>query len=425
MNVHQLEKDKLVKDWLRAKTKSTNTKKSYLTGLQIYTDFTKMSPGDLIDEAETEQIGEQSVVMRKRKINDHILDFKDYLESLDIAPLTVDNRLKAVRSFYNFFYIQLPSLPRSEKTAHPLQEHTIIPEKEDIREVLRIADPLEKAIILVGCASGLAAADISNLKVSDFINGYDQSTGITTLRLRRVKTGFDFITFLTPEASKAVQDYLDFRSRDVKDRHGRKEVVNKQKIVNNSEYLFICRHVPAEYLETGNEELRKLDEDNIFTLYQRLVEDSRLKTKHGKWNTLRSHNLRKYFNNQLKKAGCDIETKEFLMAHRTRESRGHYDAQIQDPEGLKEKYKGFIPYLTIEKELDILESPEFKKIKAENETLAREAVRATVERVEITNLKEELEQIRKEERERAEITTEFLATLSDPEVLAKLKNLSS
>jgi len=36
------------------------------------------------------------------------------------------------------------------------------------------------------------------------------------------------------------------------------------------------------------------------------------------------------------------------MGHRTWETRGAYNAQGQDPEGLKEKYKNFIHFLTTE-----------------------------------------------------------------------------
>jgi hypothetical protein len=40
MKVHELEKYKIINDWLRAKTKSTNTIRSYLQAMQAYTDFT-------------------------------------------------------------------------------------------------------------------------------------------------------------------------------------------------------------------------------------------------------------------------------------------------------------------------------------------------------------------------------------------------
>lgn len=60
------------------------------------------------------------------------------------------------------------------------------------------------------------ANEIINLRVRDFKKGYDPETGITTLDLRRRKVGFDFVAFLSPEVSKAVQNYLSFRGRTEK-----------------------------------------------------------------------------------------------------------------------------------------------------------------------------------------------------------------
>jgi hypothetical protein len=58
---------------------------------------------------------------------------------------------------------------------------------------------VEKAILLTGVASGLSAQEIIKLKSKDFTKGYDPETEITTLKLRREKVNFDFITFLSPE----------------------------------------------------------------------------------------------------------------------------------------------------------------------------------------------------------------------------------
>jgi hypothetical protein len=96
-----------------------------------------MSPTELIDEAEAEQIGSASIPMRKRKINDQILDFKDFLDTQSLAPMSIENRMKAVNSFDKHYYIQIPISPRSEKLVLPLEENTIIPTKEDIRKVLK------------------------------------------------------------------------------------------------------------------------------------------------------------------------------------------------------------------------------------------------------------------------------------------------
>ncbi|AKB22777.1 MULTISPECIES: hypothetical protein [unclassified Methanosarcina] len=71
----------------------------------------------------------------------------------------------------------------------------------------------------------MAANEIGNLKVSDFFNGYDPETGVKYLDLRRQKMKIDFFTFLSPEASKAVKKYLDFRAREPKTRKSDRFIV--------------------------------------------------------------------------------------------------------------------------------------------------------------------------------------------------------
>jgi hypothetical protein len=93
-----------------------------------------------------------------------------------------------------------------------LEKNLRILEKEDLQAVLKVADPLEKAIVLTGTSSGLAANELCDLKVGDFKRGFDPNSGIVTLKLRRKKVSFDFMTFLTPEAAQAIEDYLSLRN---------------------------------------------------------------------------------------------------------------------------------------------------------------------------------------------------------------------
>jgi hypothetical protein len=53
-------------------------------------------------------------------------------------------------------------------------------------------------------------------RVKDFKKGHDPVTEVTTLNLLRGKVGFDFLTFLSPEASTAVIEYIEFRGRTAK-----------------------------------------------------------------------------------------------------------------------------------------------------------------------------------------------------------------
>jgi len=278
--------------------------------------------------------------------------------------LTVKGRLTGVKSFYQANYIELPKLGRTGDKAAPLQEHKEIPKIDDIRDVLAVCDTLEKAIILVGASSGLAINEICELKIGDFKKGYDKETGITTLQLRRGKVDYDFVTFLTPEASKAVNDYLSFRGREAKSGERRHNQVKKQRVFSDGGYLFICRRVRDSYLKTKDEELRKLSEKTLMNTYRQLSDDANKSAGKGIRNVIRSHNMRKYFNSALLNAGADIFFTDFLMGHTIDKTRSAYFRA--SPEQLKEQYKKFLPFLTIEKSLNISESEDYKRIKGDN-----------------------------------------------------------
>jgi hypothetical protein len=92
-----------------------------------------------------------------------------------------------------------------------------------------------------------------------------------------------------------------------------------------------------------------------------------------------------------------------------------------DSERLKEIYKKYIPFLTIEKALDPEHHPDFIRLKNESETYARAAANAAVERNELIELRDEMERM-KEARESSDKVTEFILQLqkTDPTILNTL-----
>jgi integrase len=183
-----------------------NTKEAYIQGMQAYLSFMMMTPEELIGEVEGEiRLG---ILARHRKIKKHLIAFRKHLQDRGLADFTVRSRMTGVISFYNFFEIEFPKLQGDTRKARVLDGNKAVPKKEDLQEVLKVCDPLEKAVMLVGVASGLASNDIRNLTIKQFKYGYDKETGITTLPITREKTGVEFITFLSQETSKAVWEYL-------------------------------------------------------------------------------------------------------------------------------------------------------------------------------------------------------------------------
>ena len=59
----------------------------------------------------------------------------------------------------------------------------------------------------------------------------------------------------------------------------------------------------------------------------------------------------------------------------------------------------YMPFLIIEKELDVSESPEYQKIKQDNQILQAETARHVVERSELQDLRAEIEKLIAEKRD--------------------------
>lgn len=405
MNWKELFADQYIKNWLSGIGAKKTTREGYIDSMRIYTEFLGKTPEQIILESE-EDI-RKGRLMREKRIFSELREFREHLERSDIAPMSVKSKLTGVRSFYKFYDIILPSLPRSAVNARPLMENRPIPGKEDIRDVLSVADPIEKALVLIGVSSGLAVNEISNLRLEEFYNGYDPETQITTLHLIREKVNYEFYTFLSPEASKAVFEYLEYRNRpsDSGDKVRQNQLL-KQRVRYNARgdpigYLFVRRAIVPEYLalkdEKEAEELRKLSTPSIQKIYRELNEKARKSSPYGKRNLVRSHTVRKYFNSTLLANGASIFFTDFLMGHQIDSTRDAY--YRADPKKLREEYQKYLPYLTTCKELDVSESSEYQKLKQDNEILARETARATVERAEIKELKSELERLKQFESE--------------------------
>jgi len=118
------------------------------------------------------------------------------------------------------------------------------------------------------------------------------------------------------------------------------------------------------------------------------------------------------------------------MGHKLNETQAAYFRA--SPEKLREIYLKYVPYLTIQKALNISESPEYQKIKNENQILANETARHVVERKELQDLRSELEKaniekskmkarLKSEMKSQVEmVKVEVLSQLSRPAILKTL-----
>ena len=399
--IEELREDEEVQQWLSGAELRESTIPGYMVGLRYFCGYTGKTPRQLIEEAE----GELSMPMRRRKIKKYLGGFKDWMneksvkeKGKEMAPKTTHRYTAAVRSFYTFFEIDLPKGGRKREAKNLVGNNRRLT-KDMVRQALKYCSLRDKAITLTMLSSGLDDSGVCNLKINNFEKGYDKETEIATLEIRRQKTDVDFLTFITPEASRAIFDYLEWRDRkpNLKKYHGEhKKIVmdayEKRRVREKSGYLFVNNFVTEHYLENfralkekiakpdrtieedeeiaklerETEEIRKIEETGLQSAFRYIAHKSGLDIdkEKGQWQVFRGHNLRKLFYTLLRNEGIDTFTVEFWMGHKIPEERAAYFEAI--PEKLRDIYIRYKHVLEIEPEtIKTLESKEYKEIRGE------------------------------------------------------------
>lgn len=399
MNLSELKEDAIVKKLFDLVNPAPSTWQGYLSALMHYCNYTELTPSQMIEQANKDI--RNGKLMIDRMIFVHIPGFRAYLQKQirdDTGrPLTqssISLYVGKIRTFYSYFYIETPKPPRNTTRTNKAQKENLKrPDKEIIQNALSIASIRDKALMLVGTSSGMAANEIASLTIEQFKEGYDPDTGITTIDMRRQKVGTDFITFLSPEASRAILNYLEWRDRPPAGNEECDKLEYEKRKVTPESYLFLRNKIKKEYLHTKDENQRRLTKDNIIQAYKRLNEDLGITTEAGVFNLLRSHNMRKFFNTQLKNEGMDGDLIEYMMGHKLSGSKSHY--YEGDPEKLKKIYMRYVPFLVISKEIDVASSPEYQELNDKYETEKAAKQHFKTERYEFENMKNELEKFQK------------------------------
>jgi len=363
MDRNDIMNDELVTSWFNGIGASENTRKLYSKSLLRYCRFTERSPTEHIEDAESQIV--DRVLPRKQRIRKYLVDFRTMLKETGAAPKTVHNYVTAVKSFYKFYDIMVPQLgSRREFRPNGLKENDHRLDRDDVKELLKHADIRNRAIILLMVSSGLAQADVLDMKVGDFRGGHDPDTEIATLHVRRIKTGCNFITFTTPEASLAVWDYINRRNQESDPEY------EKNRIRSDGDYLFVSKNIRKTYLSTLDDGDRRLSSSALMETFRQLSRKCGKETVKGGWSPIRAHGLRKLFFTLLLNHGCDQFLAEFWMGHTIDAVRlAYFEA---DPKKLRAIYTKFIPFLSIEDtEVRTIETDEYKELKKEYNAMCK------------------------------------------------------
>ena len=348
-----------------AKAHSKSSQKVYHNAVKQYCRQQGQTLYELIQEADQEEDG---IRWRDRRLKKRLIEYRQLLIT-QYKQNTVHGYFTAIKSIYNYYEIEIGTLPRINKMQLNIPEpinYDDLPTHEIIRKALDLSDNRMKAIILFMSSSGCARRETLNLTIQDFIeatreyhsknNIYDviqelenREDVIPTFRLRRQKTNKYYYTFCSPEAVQSILNYLN----------------TFEKPLTPTDKLF---HIHQDYLTV---------------LFIQL--NNRLGLgKKGTFNRLRSHNLRKFHASQLYNDGMSLDEIDALQGRR--KDTTHTAYFMENPSKLKEKYIEHLDCLTINLDVNSLDlkSEDYLLLERENQMYREkeEKINSILERLE-------------------------------------------
>ena len=386
-NIQQLD---VVKSWLT--DLSANSRSSYLAALAEFCIVNEIEPIEMLETIHKEE--ENRLPNWERTITQWFEDFDEYCKKQNRCLNTRNLRRTIVNGFIGFHGLTQYTKNgrrKSKQFKEPNKREGLT--KNDIRSLLDACKSWKmKAIILAQISSGLSTADIIKLKLKDFQEGvtdtYDKENRIIRrickLRLIRQKTGNKFTTFLSEEAVKAIEKYLEL------------ERINpKPEDALFSSYKKTSRHMANISLSFNYQCL------NSYLGWEQ--------TEKREFRKATSHMMRKFFNTQMINAGMPEEIREHLMAHKINNKvRDAYF--LENQEELQEVYLKYMDKVTIGPVKVPVSLPEFTRIKMDNEELQKELdeLKSTFENYEIA-IEEPNQELIKENRQLSEIVSDLVS----------------
>jgi integrase len=342
-SIKKIQDEDVVIEWTEGLT--DGAKDNYLKALAEFTIVTKKTPQELLDIAFREK--ENRTPPWESKMKDWFKAYDDHCKELERSKATRNNRRGIIRGFFHFYELETPKILTKRKKTDPLKIKNKRPAltKNKIKKALAAARTLRiKAIILTQASSGLAEADVVNLKIKDFYNGLIEIADgkeICKLHLNREKTGKEFTTFLSYEAVEAIKNYI-----------------KSERKFEDSPYLF-----QKLYLMPGSNSDPMLNRDLIEKEYR--VLNGRMKHEQkekGVYRPITSHMMRKFFNTQLTNSGMSYEPRKHMMGHVIPGVDDSYYLNNQDE--LQELYLKYMGKLTVNPTKTLtVESEEFRELK--------------------------------------------------------------
>jgi integrase len=264
---------------------SEATRKNYFVALKQFFKLMYPGGGDL-DELSERYLRED------RDYRDDLLRFKESMKGR--APSSKTVKIYAVRAYLSDNNIQFPR--RFFKKLNGRSSDAIsaedVPSNEQLKKICEYLPVHGKALALLLASSGMRIGEAIELQIDDV--ELDREPARITIPAEITKNKKKRITFLTPEAVDAIEEWLTYRGQYVQQAGGRS-----------------ARHKRDNY----DGRLFPFSVSNFNEIWNRGLEKAGLLTKDPRTHrvTMRPHNLRKFFRLRVGRFGRDEV--EALIGH--------------------------------------------------------------------------------------------------------------
>jgi integrase len=216
---------------------------------------------------------------------------------------------------------------KSEKTGNEISGKDRGYTHEEIQKILEFSDQRVKTAFLILASTGIRIGALESLRFGD-LERIDDLYKVTVYSGEKEQ----YITFTTPEASKEIDAYLDFRKR-------------RQETINNNSYLIVKKFKQGFKSEP-------FKGDSLKALLRDTVENSGLREiDHGNMYKRKQvpvlHGLRKFTTKQLVDSKVNPEIREMLLGHKIGLTGVYYKPTEQE---MLNEYLKAVPLLTISNE---------------------------------------------------------------------------
>ena len=371
-----------VRDDLALKSNSETSLKTYLSWIHRFLRRFDTSPDQLVDSFRSSEL-------------DATQEYNKFLVELNesgLAKYTIAGAGVSVRKFFKVNQINLGEIHKVKTwTKHEDRAPTV----GELRKIFNYADLREKAVLSFLASSGVRTGTLTRLKLKDI--ELDEDGGISRVRVRAEssKTRRPYTTFITSEATKLLNEYIQYRARSGE------PTTPDTPIIRDA--FDMRRRGSVTKVET-------LSPNTIEKIIRNLLRKTGLIPESDgdirKRYELHTHSFRKFFATQLAAVGVQDSFKEYFLGH-----SGGLDRSYFRP--TKEQLRD--AYLLAESSLTIQPTPregvsgEILRLTALRESMSVFGRRFGIDDETITKITSSIDESI-EKRERGEITEEELET---------------